>query len=221
MGTAPRSAPPRLAVALQLPARLVAGAPLTTCYVLVLLVSTILLRHVSAAQADRLLDFSSTDVAHLGRDPLLVLVLSALWLPGQLWFPFGVVLLVTAAPLERHIGSALVALVFLSGHVLATLLTELPVAAAIGLGWLPAASGHRIDVGASYGLLAVVAVFVGGLSRLRGLAVLVLAWGLVAGFALSGPDMTMYGHALAVVIGVCWWPVLKARFPRSRRQPLP
>ena len=218
MGPATPRVPARLLSAVSLPGRVVSGAPLTTVYVLVLLVTSIVLRLASAADADRLMEFSSTDVAHLGRDPLTVLVLSALWLPGGLWFPSAVVLLAVAAPLERRIGTALASLVFLSGHVLATLLTELPIAAAIGVGWLPSGSAHRIDVGASYGLLAVVAASVGRLPRLRGLVILVLAWALVAGFAIAGPDMTMYGHALAVVIGVWWWPVLDAR---SCRHPGP
>jgi len=38
------------------------------------------------------------------------------------------------APLERRIGIRRVALVFLSGHVLATLLTELPIASGVALG---------------------------------------------------------------------------------------
>ena len=208
MSTATRRAQTRLVAVLALPGRVVSGAPVATVYVVVLLVTTIVLRHVPAAEAHRLLDSSSTDVAHLGRDPFVVLVLSALWLPGRIWFPYAIVLLAVAAPLERRIGTARTTLVFLSGHVLATLMTELPIAAAIGLGWLPAASAHRIDVGASYGLLAVVAASVGRLPRLRGLVTVVLAWALVAGFALTGPDMTMYGHTLAVVVGICWWPAL-------------
>src|SRR5690242_12631286 len=65
----------------------VATAPYTCSYVLLLLVTTVLLRHVRPGTARTLLAGSSTDVAHLARDPLEVLVASGLWLPGNSWWP--------------------------------------------------------------------------------------------------------------------------------------
>ncbi len=199
------------------------SAPLTWGSLLVLLVTTAVLRHVPADVAHDLLASSSTDVAHLGRDPLRVLALSPLWLPGRIWVPYALmlVLVLVAAPLERRIGTARTALVFLSGHVLATLLTELPIAAAIAAGWLPPGSAHRVDVGASYGVMAVVAAATGGATPLRGLAVLLVAGALVTGVPAIPPDMTTYGHALSVVIGVCWWPKLYGRVPWRRRRRVP
>ena len=79
--------------------------------------------------------------------------------------------------------------------------------------WADPDAVHRIDVGASYGMLALVAAYVGGLPRLQGLMVLGLAVVLLAGVSSIGPDMTTYGHALSLVIGVLWWPVLYGRFP--------
>jgi hypothetical protein len=201
----------------------ISSAPLTFAYAAVLLGTTVAFRLVPAATASRWLHASSTDVAHLGADPVTVLVLSALSLPGRLWLPYAVVLLVVVRPLERRIGSATTALVFASGHVLATLLTELPIAAAIGVGWLAPAAAHRLDVGASYGTLALVAAFAGALSPVRALVVLGLAVLLVGGTSVTAPGMSTYGHALSMAIGVCWWPRLYHRRTtwRVRRPPKP
>lgn len=199
--------------------RAIGSAPLTFAYTVVLLGTTVALRHTPTATTDRWLNASTTDVAHLGKDPVTVLVRSAIWLPGRLWLPYAVVLLIMVAPLERRIGTARTALVFLSGHVLATLLTELPIAAAIGVGWLTPTAAHRLDVGASYGTLALVAAFAGSLPRIRALVVLGLAVLLVAGTSMATLEMSTYGHALSMAIGVCWWPSLYhrgARWPSRR-----
>ncbi len=195
---------------LAIPGRAVTSAPLASTYALVLLVTTLVLRNVSATTAEQLLNASSTDVAHLSRDPVTVLILSALWLPGEPWLDGALVLLLVAAPLERRIGSARTGLVFLSGHVLATLLTELPIAAGIAVGWLTPDDGLRIDVGASYGLMAVLVAFIGGLTPVRGLLTLAVAGPLVVGIPTE-LDLTTYGHLLAAVTGACWWPTLHHR----------
>jgi hypothetical protein len=202
----------------------VSSAPLTSVYTLVLLVTTVVLRQAPTHVAHDLLVASSTDVAHLERDPVTVIVLSATWLPGKLWLPYALVLMSVCAPLERRVGTARAALVFVSGHVLATLLTELPIAVAIAATWLPSASAHRLDVGASYGMLAAVAASLGGLPPLRGLVLLVLLMltgVLMAGVPVGPPDLSTYGHALSVAIGVCWWPTLYDRIPWRRGHPRP
>jgi hypothetical protein len=202
----------------------VSSAPLTSVYTLVLLVTTVVLRQAPTHVAHDLLVASSTDVAHLERDPVTVIVLSATWLPGKLWLPYALVLMSVCAPLERRVGTARAALVFVSGHVLATLLTELPIAVAIAATWLPSASAHRLDVGASYGMLAAVAASLGSLPPLRGLVLLVLLMltgVLMAGVPVGPPDLSTYGHALSVAIGVCWWPTLYDRIPWRRGHPRP
>lgn len=208
--------------------RAISSAPLTFAYAVVLLGTTVALRHSPSATAQQWLDASSTDVAHLGKDPVTVLVRSAFLLPERLWVTYAIVLLLMVAPLERRIGTPRTALVFISGHVLATLLTELPVAAAIGIGWLSPAAAHRMDVGASYGTLALVAALAGGLPRHQGLVVLGLAILLVAGATMTELGMSTYGHLLAMAIGVCWWPVLyhdresrRVRRPRPATHPHP
>lgn len=185
--------------------RAIGSAPLTFAYAVVLLVTTVALRHSSTATTQQWLGASTTDVAHLSVNPGTVLVLSTLWLPGGLWVPYAIVLVMVVAPLERRIGSARTALVFLSGHVLATLSTELPIAAAIGVGWLAPAAAHRMDVGVSYGTLALVAAFAGALPRPAGLGLLGLAILLVTAGSSPMLGMSTYGHLVSMAIGVCWW----------------
>jgi hypothetical protein len=117
--------------------RVVGRARFTVAYLGVLLWTTVLQRHLSAAQARSLLAASSTDVWHLTHRPLLVLIESALWLPGARWWPYAILFLLFMVPLERSVGIRRLFLIFVSGHVLATLLTELPLAVGIALGWFP------------------------------------------------------------------------------------
>jgi hypothetical protein len=198
--------------------RTVRCAPFTCGYLAVLLMTTLVLRHVSSRVGNRLLAASSTDVAHLARDPVRVLLASALWLPGRTWLPYAVVFLLVLAPLERRFGVRRTVAVFLSGHLLATLLTELPIAAAIAVHWAAPSAAHRLDVGVSYGTYAAVGAFAGSLQlRWRPLVLAGAVLSIVAP-AMPAPDMTMWGHLLALVIGVCWWwSLYGAR--RGRRSP--
>jgi hypothetical protein len=188
-------------------------APFTSAYLLVLLATTVLLRNVPARVADRLLAGSSTDVAHLTHQPIRVLIASALWLPGRWWLPYALLLLLVLAPLERRFGVRRAALVFLSGHVLATLLTEVPIGVAIAMHRLAPAEAHRLDVGVSYGTYAAVAAFAGSLRRRHAVLVLLAALVAIVVPTAADPDMSMYGHLLSLGIGMCWWPLL---YPRHK-----
>jgi len=188
--------------------RRVTAAPFTSAYILVLLATTVLLRNVPARVADRLLAGSSTDVAHLTHEPIRVLIASALWLPGRWWLPYALLLLLVLTPLERRFGVRRAALVFLSGHVLATLLTEVPIGVAIALHRLPPTAAHRLDVGISYGTYAAVAAFAGSLRRRNAVLLLVAALAAIVIPSATDPDMSTYGHLLSLGIGMCWWPLL-------------
>lgn len=191
------------------------AAPFTCGYLLLLLATTLFLRHLRAASATAVLAASSTDVEHLVRDPVTVLVTSALWLPGGHWWPYAVVFMLVLAPLERRFGAASAVLVFLSGHVLATLATEVPVAVGILLHLTAPGAAHRLDVGVSYGMFAVVSASTGA-ARKRWRAVVltaVTAW--LVWRAWQDPDMTAFGHLLALAIGVAWCPLLYRGAPMA------
>ena len=81
-------------------------APVTSAYLLVLFVTTWVLQTTTARISNRLLLEQSTNLHHLGDDPIRVLIGSAFWLSSGweliVWaalFPF------VLAPVERRLGS--------------------------------------------------------------------------------------------------------------------
>src|SRR5215212_5583341 len=135
--------------------------PFTFWYLAVLMVTTIVLRTVHPQTAQHLLQWSSTNVAELSRHPVRVLVMSALWLPGVVWAPYALMYTLVMAPVERVVGGRWTALVFVSGHLVATLATEVPVAILIRLGDLGRQWATVLDVGVSYGLYTTLGVLFG------------------------------------------------------------
>ncbi|MFI5966242.1 rhomboid-like protein [Streptomyces asoensis] len=185
-------------------------APFTLAYTAVLAVTSYVTAHAGPALVHALHQGSSTDVAHLVRTPVLVLLASALWVAGGFASPFTLGFLVVLTALERRVGGARTAVVFLLGHVLATLATEVPVGLAVLTGGLPGSSLHRLDYGISFGVAASV-------GALAGLLRPWLRLPLLAGFgamllqdlvAYTDP-LTNWGHLTALAIGVATWPRLR------------
>ncbi|MBL1095763.1 hypothetical protein JK363_03515 [Streptomyces sp. 205] len=188
-----------------------ASAPFTLAYALVLLGTGLFVHLGDPRTVHDLLAASSTDVSHLFQRPLLTLLASAVWVVGGFVSLYLPALLLVLTPLERRIGGLRTAGVFLLGHVLATLLTELPVAASVALGHLPHSSLRRLDYGVSYGLIACAGA----------LAVLLrprARWALVGGTAvlltvssLTGvvDPLTGWGHVLALLTGLGCWPYVR------------
>ena len=81
-----------------------AGTPFTFVYGAVLAVVSLVAAHLDPALVHTLHQGSSTDVAHLVRTPVLVLVASALWIAGGILSPYAVALLFVLTALERRIG---------------------------------------------------------------------------------------------------------------------
>ncbi|MFB9390607.1 rhomboid-like protein [Streptomyces coeruleoprunus] len=192
--------------------------PFTFTYLCVLVATSLFAEFGDRGVVGVLLHASSTDVAHLSRDPLLVLVASALWVAGGLASPYVVGFVFVLTALERRIGAWRAAAVFLVGHVVATLATEVPVAVSVVAGHLPGSSLHRLDYGISFGLLACVGALAGLLTPL--LRVLVLAW--VAVMLLHDllkleDPVADWGHPLALLIGVCGWPLVRRAARRQSR----
>lgn len=185
--------------------------PFTFWYLVVLLATTIFQHVVDQRVARRLLALSSTDAHNLWHRPIESLISSALWVSGAVWVPYVVIFALAVAPLERRIGAGWTFAVFVSGHVLATLATELPVGWGINAGRLPEADGHWLDIGVSYGFFATAGAMVMILTpRLR-------PWVLLAADALitviyltdqpgSLPSVvTFAGHLTALHIGLFGW----------------
>ncbi|MEU9962816.1 rhomboid-like protein [Streptomyces malaysiensis] len=186
------------------------AVPLTLGYTLVLL-GTGLYTHLGDPGTVRdLLVGSSTDVAHLSQRPLLTLLVSALWAVGGITSPYLLAFPLVLGALERRVGAMRTAGVFLLGHVLATLLTELPVAASVAVGHLPASSLRRLDYGVSYGLIACAAALAGLLPPRRRWALLGgIGLALAAGSLVDIDPLTGWGHAFALLIGVVCWPYIR------------
>jgi hypothetical protein len=180
----------------------VRSAPATYSYLAILFVTSWVLASATARLADRLLLAESTNLYHLGRDPIRVLIGSAFWLSS------GRELLVTVclftlvlAPVERRIGASRTAGVFAIGHVGATLLTAAGLWAALRFDAVERSVVHARDVGASYGFFAAAAAltYLVKPSLRRPYATLLL--GYLALMVVFSGTFTDYGHLVACLLG--------------------
>jgi hypothetical protein len=193
--------------------------PFTFWYLVLLLASTIVLRLVPRQTGYRMLEWSSTNVLELSQHPVRVILFSAVWLPGLVWAPYALAYTLILAPLERTVGSGWTALVFLSGHLLATLATEVPVAILLWLGDLGRQWETVLDVGVSYGVATTFGALLGLLVprwRWPGLIIAECWVLLVLGVE---HDMTSAGHVIALNLGLLWWPWLSRRGVLSSIRP--
>ncbi|WP_257232219.1 rhomboid-like protein [Streptomyces sp. Rer75] len=182
------------------------GTPFSLSYSLILLGTGLYARLGDPRTVHDLLTVSSTDVSNLSQRPLLTLLASALWVVGGITSPYLVVFLLVLGALERRVGGLRTAGVFLLGHVLATLLTEIPVAASVAVGHLPDSSLRRLDYGVSYGLIACAGALAGLLPpRPRWALTGGIGAALIAGSLVHFDPLTDWGHALALLIGVACW----------------
>ncbi|GAB3569525.1 hypothetical protein GCM10027445_21510 [Amycolatopsis endophytica] len=187
------------------------STPFTFWYLAVLLATTGPQHLFGESVSARLLELASTDAHNLWHRPVLSLVSSALWLGDDGWLVYVVIFTLAVAPLERRIGAGWTCAVFASGHVLATLATELPVMAAIAAGWLPVTDGRWLDIGVSYGFFATAGALVPVLARrFRAAAVLAIETGIVVIYLIDQPTslggiVTFAGHLIAAHIGLLGW----------------
>jgi Rhomboid-like protein len=192
----------------------VRSAPGTYAYLFVLLITAWVLQTSSPRIAERLLLERSTNLHHLGTDPVRVLVASAFWVSAA-WqvLPWAALFTIVLAPVERWLGTLRWAVVFALGHVGATLLTAAGLWAAIRADAVDATVARSADVGVSYGFLAVAAILVYRLPRrLRLPYVAVLGGYLVIALFARG-TFTDAGHLLAVLIGFACYPLGRRKTP--------
>jgi lipid-A-disaccharide synthase-like uncharacterized protein len=192
--------------------------PFTFWYLGVLGCTTLLLHFGRPATVNRLLALSSTDAVNLERHPVQVLFLSALWLQDAHWLVYAAIFTVALAPLERRIGTKWTVLVFASGHVVATLATELPVLWAVRTHLLPVMDAHLLDVGVSYGFFATAGALALMLpTPVRWWVLGFLTTSILAIYVSSDPMstdsiVTVSGHILSLYIGMFGWlPWLRRR----------
>ncbi|WUC49483.1 hypothetical protein OG266_14105 [Streptomyces sp. NBC_00554] len=188
------------------------ATPFTFAYAAVLVVTSLVAEYASPSLVHALHQASSTDVAHLVRTPVLVLIASALWIAGGMFSPYAIGFLLVLTALERRIGGARTAGVFLLGHVIATLATEVPVGLAVLAGQLPDSSLHRLDYGVSFGVAASVGALAGLLTPWLRWPLLITFGGMLVADLIAFTDpMTNWGHVMSLAIGVAAWPLVRRR----------
>ncbi|WP_261399388.1 rhomboid-like protein [Streptomyces misionensis] len=187
-----------------------AGTPFTFGFAAVLAATSLFAALAPPSLVYALHQGSSTDVAHLVRSPAVALLASALWIAGGIVSPFSAAFVLVLTALERRVGGARTACVFLAGHVLATLATEVPVGLAVLAGHLPATSLHRLDYGISFGVAACTGALAGLLRPWLGRPLLGCTAAVLLAdlFAYTDP-LTDWGHLAALAIGAAAWPFVR------------
>lgn len=166
--------------------------------------------------AQAVLRVHSTNLAGLRQDPVSVLFTSAMWTdPGDLLL-LTVAAVLLLGPAERWLGTARAVVVFLVGHIGATLLTAVWLSYRVAHGEVSRSVARTVDVGVSYGTLCLTAVLCYRLP---------LRWRLPALAVLAGIFVFMYersdtftdlGHCLSIGIGLLLYPLTRARAVRAR-----
>jgi Rhomboid-like protein len=198
----------------------VIGAPLTYSWLLVLLITTIIRRHLTKREYHAVVLDSSTNIHHLLKDPLEVLMNSLLWIDGRHWVPYLLLFTLFLAPAEHWLGHLRWLTVGLTTHVLATYIGEGILYYAIKEHEAPERLVHARDIGVSYFLVGVMAVLTYHIAR-------PWRWGylgvllVIFGFPLLTMDrvelsFTAIGHFASILIGLCFYPMARER----KRPPL-
>ncbi len=187
------------------------NAPATYGYLVILFVTTWVLETSSASVAHQLLLDRSTNLDELAKDPVRVLPASAfLVTSGSERLAWVVLFTVLAAPVEHRIRSGHTITVFALGHFGATLLTAAGLWLALEVDLAESSVVHAVDVGPSYGFIALAGLMSYLLSpRLRWIYLGAWSLGLVAAAAIFA-SFTDFGHLAALLIGLGCRPLVPA-----------
>jgi hypothetical protein len=199
----------------------VSSAPLTYGWLFVLLITTILQRHVlTKREYHSVVVEGSTNIHHLLKDPLEVLIYSLFWIDGKYWAPYLVLFTLFLAPAEHWLGQLRWLTVGLTAHVGATYISEGLLFLAIRYHQEPEKLMRAHDIGVSYFLVGVMAVLTYHIAspwRWGYLAILILIFGFkLIGIDLNNLNFTAIGHFSSILIGLCFYPMARER----KRPPL-
>jgi hypothetical protein len=197
--------------------RNLAGAPLTTLWLLILFVTTRIQRSASPRRRRRLLRRHSTNLRQLDREPARVLGSSLFWLDGRRWWPYVPAYFTVLAPAERRLGWWRWLLIGLTAHAVGTYVGQSYLRRAIRSAAAPRRLVDARDVGVSYFLFGVLGALSGYLLRpWRSRCQAALVAGL-AGNALVTPTHTEVGHLTAFLAGLTYAPFV----PNRDHKPFP
>jgi Rhomboid-like protein len=193
------------------------NSPATFIYAGIIFVTTWVAAGLPAVQRSALLRTQSTNLHNLRTHPVDVLFRSAFWSGSSTYLPFLLLLAIVLAPAEEWLGSFRLILIFLLGHVGATLIT----AVALSHGLFTSTGGpglaRTIDVGVSYGTFCVAAVLTYRLPRPWRFpyAAVLAAFFAIFAFAV-GRTFTDFGHFTSVLIGLAAYPFTRAHSVAER-----
>lgn len=186
-------------------------APGTFVWLAILLVTSIVMRHLSPTALNDVLGTRSTNLHHLREDPIRVLVSSAFWLAGGPWLGYFVLYNLFHVPVERWLGTWRWLTVAVVAHVGATYVSEGALYLAIQHGRAPQSVVNTLDVGVSYALAGVTAVLAYRIAppwRYLYVIGVLLVYGLPL---FGGLTFTDIGHFTATLIGFACYPLTRSR----------
>ncbi|MFI6448873.1 rhomboid-like protein [Kitasatospora sp. NPDC050543] len=200
----------RSSLALQTLAQLPRRTPATLGWLLLLGAGTAVVKGMLAEEtSQRVLEAISTNPDNLARHPLRCLATSPFVEADGTWLDHllvvGLGLAICLGLLEWRIGTLRALAAAVSGHLGATLLTAVVVAAAVDAGTYPAEVRHALDYGVSYASISAIAAVTPLLPlRLRPwwVAAAVLYPLTLAHWYGLLPDFTTVGHILSAAIGL-------------------
>lgn len=191
------------------PSLYVRSAPGTFIWLTVLLATTIIQHSVTPERLQTILGAQSTNIRHLGDDPVHVLITSLFWLDGYYWLPYLLLYCVFHVPAERWLGTRLWLAIGLIAHVCATFVSEGVLYWAIEHDRASETLVNVRDIGVSYFLAGIVGVLTFHIARpwrwvyLAGMLVLFSA-PLLANLTFTG-----IGHLSSLLIGLACYPLIR------------
>lgn len=175
----------------------------TLAYAVALAAVALTMLHLGPRAQHRAIEYASTNLHNLSEGRIGTLIGSAFVNeagPFYLWLP-GLAALLALGELLWQSRRLVVA--FAVGHIGATLLVAIGIAAALGIGLVSASIVDAADVGMSYGAIAVLGTFTAAIPQ-RWRPAWTGAWLAVAfgAVVLTRADFTADGHAIALLLGM-------------------
>ncbi len=191
--------------------RWIRSAPGTYLWLTALAVTTVIIDSLPPDEAERWLGHRSTNLHHLGEDPLRVLVTSAFWTDGGGWFGYAVLFTLFHANVERWLGTLRWLVVVVLAHVGATYLSQGVLLWAIRSDDAPERAMYFLDVGVSYALAGVAAVLAYRVVMPWRWAYVLAVLAVVLPPIFVNRTFTDIGHASAAAIGFACYPLTRGR----------
>ena len=184
--------------------------PVTTVYVTVVVMITIILQVLAPHTREVFVRESSTNLVNMRRRPLQVLVVSAFIVPTVTGLWFMVITAFVGVVVERWLRHFAVVTAFVIGHFGATLFVAVTLLAGIYRHRIDPSVGRAQDVGVSYGTVAVLGVATALLVGWKRVAVIAIVYGYLLSTLIGDPGFTALGHLTALTLGLLLAALIRA-----------